>query len=143
MVYWRMDDITSLSGIWWVSVGKIWIKRPYSRLAMLLRSLPRTKLGVLIGLQTSHDPIPLQCHKQHYTSSIILLVLTKQLDYKKNRRHSLIVSIPNNRNCSTPKVNWPRWFFSFKKRNLNNCFVIICMRTLKYNMLNSKQCIYF
>jgi hypothetical protein len=34
--------------------SKVWIKRPCLKLARFLRNLPRTKLGVLIGLITGH-----------------------------------------------------------------------------------------
>jgi hypothetical protein len=44
---------------YWNSVSgcmqsKVWINRPCLKLARFLRNLPRTKLGVLIGLLTGH-----------------------------------------------------------------------------------------
>jgi hypothetical protein len=43
--------------------SKVWIKRPCLKLARFLRSLPRTKLGVLIGLLTGHVRLNKHLHR--------------------------------------------------------------------------------
>jgi hypothetical protein len=43
--------------------SKVWIKRPCLKLARFLRNLPRTKLGVLIGLLTGHVRLNKHLHK--------------------------------------------------------------------------------
>jgi hypothetical protein len=46
-----------------VKHSKIWIKRPCLKLARLLRNLPRTKLGVMIGLLTEHVQLNKHLHR--------------------------------------------------------------------------------
>jgi hypothetical protein len=43
--------------------SKVWIKRPCLKLAGLLKNLPRTKLGVLIGLLTGHFRLNKHLHR--------------------------------------------------------------------------------
>jgi hypothetical protein len=43
--------------------SKVWIKRPCLKLARFLRNLPRTKLGVLIGLLTGHVRLNKHLHR--------------------------------------------------------------------------------
>jgi hypothetical protein len=63
---------------YWNFVGgcrqsNVWIKRPCLKLARFLRNLPRTKLGVLIGLLTGH--VRLNKHLQH-----VLLAASKRME---------------------------------------------------------------
>jgi hypothetical protein len=43
--------------------SKVWIKRPRLKLARFLRNLPRTKLGVLIGLLIGHNRLNKHLHR--------------------------------------------------------------------------------
>jgi hypothetical protein len=43
--------------------SKVWIKRPCLKLARFLKNLPRTKLGVLIGLLTGHARLNKHLHR--------------------------------------------------------------------------------
>jgi hypothetical protein len=43
--------------------SKVWIKRPCLKLARVFRNLPRTKLGVLIGLLTEHFRLNKHLHR--------------------------------------------------------------------------------
>jgi hypothetical protein len=48
--------------------SKVWIKRPCLKLARFLRNLPRTKLGVLIGLLTGHIRLNKLIHRMSLLS---------------------------------------------------------------------------
>jgi hypothetical protein len=43
--------------------SEVWIKRPCLKLARFLRNLPRTKIGVLIGLLTGHFRLNKHLHR--------------------------------------------------------------------------------
>jgi hypothetical protein len=58
--YWNL-----LSGC---SQSKVWIKRPCLKLARFLSNLPRTKLGVLIGLLTGHVQLNKRLHRMDLLS---------------------------------------------------------------------------
>jgi hypothetical protein len=51
--------------------SKVWIKRPCLKLARFLRNLPRTKLGVLIGLLTEHVRLNKHLHRVDLVSDPI------------------------------------------------------------------------
>jgi hypothetical protein len=46
--------------------SKVWISRPCLKLARFLRSLPKRKLGVLIGLLTGHVRLNKHLHMSEY-----------------------------------------------------------------------------
>jgi hypothetical protein len=62
--------------------SKNWIRSPCSKLARLLRSLSRTKLGVLIGLLTGHVQLDEHLHRMGLASNPFDFVEHKNSDIR-------------------------------------------------------------